>query len=242
MLGKRKSSERDSHLSDDGYCTCGSSCDSTPSSSSSSSTTAIGQVAAPMSCIYHSKVKRKEIQSVEHQLVSEGGCSSDTYTSASEGRRKESGCMGSGAEVRKPMAAKSSNADVNQILADFDRICESPEAVAALQLEERQPKPSMPTTPTIAIDYRPAEQLRSLCPTPEVPRLVETKPAVSLVTDSTVSSSTGEEKMPDLELEIEMAKKEDEELKKAMEESLKQQVNIENAYHVYRASVLTCMF
>ena len=46
-----------------------------------------------------------------------------------------------------------------------------------------------------------------------------------LVADSTVSSSTGELKMPDIELEIDIAKREDEELKKAMEESLKQQVN-----------------
>ena len=229
VLGKRKSSERDSHSSDDGYCTCGSSCDSTPSSSSS--TTAIGQTAAPTSCIYHSKVKRKEdLQSVEHQLVSEGVCSSDTYTSTSEGRQKESGRIGSGAELRKPMAAKSSNADVNQILADFDRICESPEAIAALQLEERQPKP---TTLTPAIDYRPAEQLRSACATPQLSQLVEVKPVVSLVTDSTVSSSTGEGKMSDIELEIEMAKKEDEELKKAMEESLKQQVNITERFSIF---------
>jgi hypothetical protein len=134
--------------------------------------------------------------------------------------------MGSGTDVRKSTRAYSSNnADVNGILADFDRICESPEAIAALQQEERRPS-TMPTIPAPAIEYHQAGQLRSACATPPLPRLVVAKP-VPMVTDSTVSSSTGEVKIPDIELEIDIAKKEDEELKKAMEESLKQQVNIQ---------------
>ena len=207
VLGKRKSSERDSHSSDDGYCTCGSSCDSTPSSS-----TAMVAAAIATNCIYHNKVKRTEYQVTEHQPSNEG--SSDN-NNVPDGRQEETGHMGT--EVCKP-AADGSNADVNKILDDFDQIFESPEAIAALKQEER---PSTPT-PSPAIEYHQAEQLRS-CATPQLPRLVEAKP-VPLVADSTVSSSTGEVKMPDIELEIDIAKREDEDLKKAMEESLKQQV------------------
>ena len=205
VLGKRKSSERDSHSSDDGYCTCGSSCDSTPSGSTA-------MVAPAMNCICHNKVKRTEYRATEHQPSSED--SSDN-TNVSDGRQEELGHMGT--EVCKP-AADGSNEDVNEILDDFDRIFESPEAIAALQQKER---PSTPT-PTPAIDYHQAEQLRS-CATPQQPRLVEAK-SVPLVADSTVSGSTGEVKVPDIELEIDIAKREDEDLKKAMEESLKQQV------------------
>ena len=132
LLGKRKSSERDAHsIDDDGYCTCGSSCDSTP-------------------------------------------------------------------------CAKT---------------------VAALQQEEEGPRTTLTATtvPPSASEHHQVE-IRT---TPELPQPVEVRPMVALA-DSTVSSSTGEQKMPTIELEIgleEIVKREDEELKKALEESLKQQVS-----------------
>ena len=246
VLGKRKSSERDSHSSDDGYCTCGSSCDSTPSNSTTTTNANHTLTAATcMNCICHvARTKRKEHQNQpteEPQLSSsEVTCGSDT--NVSDGRHKNTGeCMGTVTEVCKPVA-DSSNANVIEILDDFDRIFESPEAIAALQQEERPSTPIPPTPTAIASNdyHHQGEQLRSRTGAmPQLPELVEAKPVPPLVADSTVSSSTGELKMPDIELEIDIAKREDEELKKAMEESLKQQVNggvVESVSYVYLCS------
>ena len=223
VLGKRKSSERDPHSSDDGYCTCGSSCNSTPSSSAAQAL-AGAAVATTTNCICRNKTKRMEYQPIEPRLSSEGTCNGDTIVSG--GREKEVEHVGTTMDVCRP-TTDGSNTYVNEILDDFDRIFESPEAIAAVQREERPSTATPPPTPAVASgDYRQAEPLpSSACVTPQLPRLVEAKP-VPLVADSMVSSSTGDVKMPDIELEVGVAKREDEELKKAMEESLKQQVSI----------------
>ena len=203
VLGKRTSSERDSHSSDDGYCTCGSSCDSTPS----------GSTIAAASCICHNKAKRIEYRSTEPQLSSEGG----GITNVSDDRQKEKGYANTEKCIQ---IGENSNANVNKILDECDRIFESPEAVAALKWEERLS--TLAATPPAVSNYQ--AELRPS--TPQLPQLVEAGPV--LLADSRVSNSTNEQKLPDIELEIgleEIAKREDEELKKAMEESLKQQVD-----------------
>ena len=216
VLGKRKSSERDPHSSDDGYCTCGSSCDSTPSGSTAT-------MAAATNCIYHNKVKRVEYQSTEPCLSSEG---SHSATNVTNDRQKEESSSVNTEKCKQ--TADSSNANVNKILDEFGQIFGSPEAIAALQQDEAPHTPTaIPTCTDFSSNYQ-AEQLRAST-TPQLPKLVE----VELVADSRVSSSTGEVKMPDIELEVgleEIAKREDEELKKAMEESLKQQVIMLNVH------------
>lgn len=241
VLGKRKSSERDPHSStDDGYCTCGSSCDSTPCGS-----TAMTAIAA--NCIYHSKVKRVEYQSTEKpQFSSEGShivCddrqkdeSSSSTASVSNSRQKEEERVDT---EKCDLKADSSNANVNEIVDEFDQIFESPEAAVAaatcIQRDERRYTPTaMPTT--VSNNYQ-AEQVRDSTVAPQLPKLVE----VELAALSRVSSSTGEVKMPDIELEVgleEIAKREDEELKKAMEESLKQQVGSASSMYFMYLSVL----
>lgn len=245
VLGKRKSSERDSHSSDDGYCTCGS-CDSTPRGSAST-----------VNCVCRNKVKRKDHQTKEYLLSSEeppsccvprGGRSYDT----SDDRRGS--CTAGGhviprgkeeVHVRTQTEMDGSDANVNGILDEFDSIFESPDAVAALKINEKVgekeeddkktmstmvkglprslPLPSPPTTPLLVSDGQTAPR-----PTTPPPPLGN-EPQVQSITE-------GQKPLTDnIELSIgleEIAKREDEELKKAVEESLKQQV--ENSYiHVH---------
>lgn len=218
VLGKRKSSERDSHSSDDGYCTCGS-CDSTPSGSAVATTT---------NCVCQSRVKRKEeecsstrekpFSSEEPTCVSQAtsGCGDVFERGDSLDNRVNSF---HGTQVR---TCGNSDMNVNDILEEFDRIFQSPEAVAVETTEEKHlsttdsPQPP-PSSPILVSDYRGVQR-----PPSTLQSGVRSDPQDG----HQVTSSAVEEK-PVIDLSIgleEIAKREDEELKRAMEESLKQQV------------------
>ena len=151
------------------------------------------------------------------------------------------------------------NADVNRVLDEFDSIFESPEAAAALEVED---KPSTatamentPLSPTVVVSdgHHPAVGMPhppTNFPQPSAPHLagMPNPPANSHQpsaphsggilhppADSHVSSS---EQMPAIESSVgldELAKREYEEIKMAMEESLRQQVMIK--YHLLTLTV-----
>ena len=196
VLGKRKSCERDSYSVDDGYCTCGS-CDSTPKGS-----TTVG-------CVCH-KVKRKEEETKERQLSPGEDPGLVCYSCGDESGWQE--------HRSKEAHVKNSNTNVNGILDEFDRIFSSPEALAALKEEEQQS--------TVDLSLPPSGH--RAVPKPSVPHSdIDSSQSVTH-TDCQVPSPATEQK-PAIELSVgleEIAQREDEELKKAMEESLKQQVMI----------------
>ena len=250
VLGKRKSSERDSHLSDDGYYTYGS-CESTPgthggnSTSSTTSSTSCGR----------RKIKREN----------ENSCRSNKNSSTvvpGNGRidLREVECVMTQTRTETPGKL---NADVNRVLDEFDSIFESPEAAAALEVED---KPSTatamentPLSPTVVVSdghhtavppsssaphsggmpHPPTNFPHPSAPHPAgMPNPPTNSPQPSAPhlggilhppANSHVSSSTSGAQMPAIESSVgldELAKREYEEIKMAMEESLRQQVMI----------------
>ena len=214
VLGKRKSSERESNSSDDGYCTCGS-CDSTPGGSAVTSTA---------DCVCLGRVKRKEDEcsSTREQLFSTEEPTCGTHVT--DGCGDEFDC-GDRIEDRVQTGCNS-DTNVNDILEEFDRIFQSPEAVTSLNTEEKQLSAAdlpqqPPSSPVLVSDYHcvqsPPSTLQS-----------ETRP-VSQDSHQVTSSAIEEKPVIDLSVGLEeIAKREDEELKRAMEESLKQQVTSHN--------------
>ena len=219
LLGKRKSSERQYHLSDDGYCTWGS-CESTPRCSTTSS------------CVCRNKIKRNDSQILKDGLLScerapstsnlpRGSGSDDVFDVREDVEERVGSKRDSDVHIQN--TEDNSDENVNGILAEFDSIFESPEAVAALRIEEEtslsakdfppRPPPPSPSPPLLISDCPAA--LRQATP-PSAP-----PPSQPLVCGS------GDDKNIEMTIGLEeIAKREDEELKKAMEESLKQQVSM----------------
>ena len=232
VLGKRKSSERDSHSSDEGYCTCGS-CESTPGGGDGSTSS----VSATAGCSCR-KIKRNK----ETSRLNENSTSTGVVVPGNEcvGNRPEEECVMSQARTQ---TAEEPDTNVNSVLDEFDSIFESPDAVAALSVPEDGPSfltdQHPPTPATVVSSEHTAPPPRPSTPHPGgmphpggVPRPGGTPHPPA---DCHVSSSTTEQK-PAVELSIgleELAKREDEELKMAMEESLRQQVTaIVSLYYI----------